>query len=284
MSQRNLKCTVCSGSHSRLHCTFICKSCGGDYRQCECETVNRQSRPNKRQRNAEALETDSVTTKELRNNKELQKRYDSLLKDHERLAQAFRNQEKETQLLGQQLEEKEKEYEEVANDAEELANLVRTKCEAIKTLEKRLVEAKKLIASLKQELQSARNSSSVTEPQHPDPPEQQSTRVSSHSLSSIHSRYEKVLETMKDNNCSMANAYRLSGCPRSTLRDFIAIAELKKVDSRAFEIALASYQGESVRELEKMCRKSLRRYIPLMSTMRREGQLLPLKFDQRFYE
>ena len=83
-------------SHSLFHCTFICKSCGGDYRQCEFETVNRQSRPNKRHRNAEARETDSE-----RNNKELQKRYDSLLKDHERLAQAFRNQEKETQLLGQ---------------------------------------------------------------------------------------------------------------------------------------------------------------------------------------
>ena len=67
----------------------------------------------------------------------------------------------------------------------------------------------------------------------------------------------------------MANACRLSGCPRSTLRDFIAIA-------------LANYQGES--ELEQMCGKSLRRYMPLMSTMRREGKLLPLKFDQRFYE
>ena len=44
------------------------------------------------------------------------------------------------------MEEKEKEYEEAANDAKELANLVRTKCEAIKTLEKRLVEARKLIA------------------------------------------------------------------------------------------------------------------------------------------
>ena len=52
------------------------------------------------------------------------------------------------------------------------------------------------------------------------------------------------------------------------------VQELKKVDSRAFEIALANYQGESVRELEQMCRKSLRRYVPLMSTMRREGQLL----------
>ena len=82
----------------------------------------------------------------------------------------------------------------------------------------------------------------------------------------------------------MANAYRLSGCPRSTLRDFITIAELKKVDLRAFEIALANYQGESFRELEQMCRKSLRHYMPLMSTMHCEGQLLPLKFDQRFYE
>ena len=223
MSQRNLKCTVCSGSHSWLHCTFICKSCGGDYCQCACETVNCQSRPNKCERNAEARETDSE-----HNSKELQMWYDSLLKDRERLAQAFQNQENETKVLGQQLEEKEKEYKEAANDAEELANLVGTKCEAIKTLEKRLLEAKKLITSLKQELQSARNSSSVREPQHPDPPQQQSTRVSSHSLSSIHSRYNKVLQTMKDNNCSMANAYRLSGCPRSTLRDFIAIAELKR--------------------------------------------------------
>ena len=58
-------------------------------------------------------------------------------------------------------------------------------------------------------------------------------------------------------------------------------AETKKVDSRAFEIALANYQGESVRELEQMCRKSLRRYMPLMSTMCHEGQLLPLKFAEK---
>ena len=114
-----------------------------------------------------------------------------------------------------------------------------------KTLLDSLTWGENGVYSLKQELQSARNSSSVREPQHPDPPQQQSTRVSSHSLSSIHSRYNKVLQTMKDNNCSMANAYRLSGCPRSTLQDFITIAELKKVDTRAFEIALANYQGES---------------------------------------
>lgn len=79
------------------------------------------------------------------------------------------------------MDEKEKEYEEAANDAEELANLVRTKCEAIKTLGKRLVEANKLITSLKQELQSESNRSSVREPQHSDPPQQQLTHISIHS-------------------------------------------------------------------------------------------------------
>lgn len=159
--------------------------------------------------------------------------------------------------------------------------MVQTKCEAIKTLEKRLVEAQKLIASLK-ELQSARNSSSVRKLQHPDPPQQQSTRSSSHSLSSILSWYDKVLQTMKNNNCSMANAYCLSGCPRSTLQDFIMIAELKKVDSRAFETALANYQGESVGELEQMCRKSHRHYMLLMSTMRMRGNCCLLNLTSTF--
>ena len=61
------------------------------------------------------------------------------------------------------MKEKEKQYEEAVNDSEELGNLVPTKCKAIKTLEKRLVEAKKVIASLKQELHSARNSCPVRE-------------------------------------------------------------------------------------------------------------------------
>ena len=55
------------------------------------------------------------------------------------------------------------------------------------------------------------------------------------SLSSIHSRYAKVLQVIDDNRCSMANAFRLAGCPRSTVRDFVSIAELKIVDHREHE-------------------------------------------------
>ena len=52
--------------------------------------------------------------------------------------------------------------------------------------------------------------------------------TSTQSLANIHEQYDQVLQTMKENRCSMACAFRLAGCPRSTLRDFMTIAELKK--------------------------------------------------------
>ena len=39
----------------------------------------------------------------------------------------------------------------------------------------------------------------------------------------------------------------------------------------------------SVKELEATCRRRLRSYLPVMANLRREGKLLPLKFDERFY-
>ena len=82
----------------------------------------------------------------------------------------------------------------------------------------------------------------------------------------------------------MACAFRLAGCPWSSLRDFVAIAELKKLDSRELDLVLHDQEVKSVRDLEVICHKRLRRYIPVMSNMRREGQLLPMKFEARFYE
>ena len=64
----------------------------------------------------------------------------------------------------------------------------------------------------------------------------------------------------------------------------MVIAELKKVDSRELDLVLRDQEVKSVRDLEVVCRKRLRRYIPVMSNMRREGQLLPMKFEARFYE
>ena len=88
----------------------------------------------------------------------------------------------------------------------------------------------------------------------------------------IHGWYERVLQ---DNRCSMANAFRLAGCPRSTVRDFVAIAELKIVDHREHDRVIRDHAG-SVKELEAICRTRLGRYLPVLANLRREGKLLPL--------
>ena len=59
---------------------------------------------------------------------------------------------------------------------------------------------------------------------------------------------------------------------------------MKKVDSRELDLVLRDQEVKSVRDLEVVYRKRLRRYIMVMSNMRREGQLLPMKFEARFYE
>ena len=64
----------------------------------------------------------------------------------------------------------------------------------------------------------------------------------------------------------------------------MAIAELKQVDSRELDLVLRDQEVKSVRDLEVVYRKRLRRYIMVMNNMRREGKLLPMKFEARFYE
>ena len=268
MSQRILKCTVCGGDHSIFHCENKCGLCHGDSRKCSCSEQPPASKKKK-------------SGKQKQSSGDLRKLYKNLQKEHERVGTAFQNLQEQNEELARDLAEREA-------DLEELTNLVSTKDEVIKNGERRLLQAKKVIADLKAEVQSLRSRNDHQEPdnQH-QPPQQQSEteigRVSSHSLCSIHGRYDKVLQVIYDNRCSMANAFRLAGCPRSTVRDFVAIAELKIVDHREHERVIRDHVG-SVKELEVTCRKRLRRYLPVMASLRREGKLLPLKFDERFYE
>ena len=268
MPQRILKCTVCGGDHSIFHCENRCGICHGDSRQCSCN----ERPPQKRKKTSNSKSTASSQQPADTSHDNLKKKYESLQNDYKRVGQAFQNQQEQNEELTALLEEREKE-------AEELANLVRTKDEVVKNLERRLLNAKKVIAELRAEVQ--RRDPPASQQQHQQTAD---IRVSTHSLANIHERYDQVLQTMKENRCSMASAFRLAGCPRSTLRDFVAIAELKKVDSRELDLVLCDQGVTSVRDLEVVCRRRLRRYIPVMSNMRREGQLLPMKFEARFYE
>ena len=72
-------------------------------------------------------------------------------------------------------------------DLEELANLVSTKDEAIKNMERILLQAKKVIADLKAEVKSLRSCNDIQEPDHHQQTTQQQSeteigRVSSQSF------------------------------------------------------------------------------------------------------
>ena len=263
---------MCGGDHSISHCENKCGVCHGDNRKCSCL----EQPPSKKKKSGKQKQSSGDQQSVV----DLRKLYDNLQKEHERVGSAFQN-------LKDQNEELARDLAECEADLQELANLVSTKDEVIKNAERRLLHAQKMIADLKAEVQSLR-SRFVADYQEPEQqtPQQRSEaeigRVNSHSLSSIHSRYVKVLQVIHDNRCSMANAFRLAGCPRSTLRDFVAIAELKIVDHREHDCVIRDHAG-SVKELEATRRRRLRSYLPVMANLRCEGKLWPLKFDERFY-
>lgn len=271
-SQRVLKCTVCGGDHSRLHCLVICNSCSGDKRRCDC-----QSGPPQKKRTQKARSAPETNDPE----PDYEKLYSKLVQRHERVGKAFQALKTQNEELAADLEGKNQEIEELNRDAQELADLVKTKEQVIEDLKKSLVEAKTRISAMQEEIRSLQASDAAAVDEEPE--EQTTHRVSSHNLESIHERYNRVLGILREERCSMANAFRLARCPRSTIRDFVAIAELKIVDAREHELVTSDHSG-SVQQLEQVCRKRLRRYQPMMAAMRRESRLLPLKFDPRFYE
>ena len=73
-----------------------------------------------------------------------------------------------------------------------------------------------------------------------------------------------VLETMKENQCSLAEAMRLSGVPRNTLRDFIGICELRIIDKEKYERVVQLVKEKtgkvSMKLIESKCREALSDY------------------------
>ena len=157
------------------------------------------------------------------------------------MGQAFQNQQEQNQEMTALLEEREKE-------AKGLANLVRNKDKVIKDLKRRLLDAKKVIAELRAKVRRRDQPAPQEDPPASQQQHQQTADicVSTHSLANIQERYDQVLQRMKENRCSMACAFRLAGCPRSTLRDFVAMAELKKVASRELDLVLCDQEVKSV--------------------------------------
>ena len=58
-------------------------------------------------------------------------------------------------------------------------------------------------------------------------------------LEVIHTHYEDVLEVMNERKCSLAQAMKIYGVARNTLRAFIGICELKILNKDKFNNVIA---------------------------------------------
>ena len=94
-----------------------------------------------------------------------------------------------------------------------------------------------------------------------------------------------VLSTLNSKKCSLNNPYRLPGTARSTIRDFIEIAELKIVNEVTYQSTLERLGDSklSVKGIEQECRRQLGDLSPLVKRLRVARKLLPLALDDAFY-
>lgn len=92
-----------------------------------------------------------------------------------------------------------------------------------------------------------------------------------------------MLSTLQEKKCTLTNAYRLAGTTRSTISDFLGVAELKIVNEVTFESTLERLGKLAVKTIEQECRKQLGGLLPVVKRLRLTRKLLPLAQDNAFH-
>ena len=137
------------------------------------------------------------------------------------------------------------------------------------------------IKALEQQLRTLQNSSEPsTGTNH-----EAAVKVDRSNLAEIHRRYAVVLSTLNEKKCSLNNTYRLARTARSTIRDFLGIAELRIVNKVTYESTLERLGDPklSVKRIKQQCRRQLGDRLPLVKRLRVAKKLLPLALEDAFY-
>ena len=111
-------------------------------------------------------------------------------------------------------------------------------------------------------------------------------KVDCNDLTEIHRRYGAVLSSLNEKNCSLNNAYRLARTARSTVTDFLCIAELRIVNETRYQRTLERLGDPKllVKKIEQECRRQLGDLLPLfVKRLRITKRLLPMALEDAFY-
>ena len=203
-----------------------------------------------------------------------------LQQKNQQLGKAYQDLKAQFDELEDSCQEKEEQLAQAQQDADEMADMVRESEQRIATYTEQLKEKDDRIKALEQELRTLKNSSEASSANH-----EAAAKVDRNDLAEIHRRYAAVLSTLNEKKCSLNNAYRLAGTARSTIRDFIGIAELKIVNEVTYQSTLERLGDPklSVKGIEQECRRQLGGLLPLVKRLRVAKKLLPLALDDAFY-
>ena len=165
-------------------------------------------------------------------------------------------------------------------EADKMATFVREAGQGVEAYKSRLREADAWIVSLEEQLRELQQNGAALVPDVPV-----AAKVGRNNLDEIHRRYAKVLAEIAKKKCSLNNAYGLAGTARSTIRDFLSIAELKIVNEVTYNSIIERLAGPrtAVNQIEQECQIQLHGLLPVVKRLRTSKSLLPLAVDASFY-
>ena len=198
----------------------------------------------------------------------------------QQLGKAYKTIEAQYDELKESCQDKDEQLNQAQQDADEMADLVRQSEERVAAYKEEITEKDERINALEQQLRATQN------PKVPSTANQEaSAKVDRNDLAEIHRRYTAVLSTLQEKKCTLTNAYRPAGTARSTISDFLGVAELKIVNEVTFESTLERMGNPklAVKTIEQECRKQLGGPLPVVKRLRLTRKLLPLAQDNAFH-
>ena len=112
-----------------------------------------------------------------------------------------------------------------------MAGFLRSAEDKIATYKRHNSEQQQQTETLWQQLNELQNRETASA----QPDDITTAKVDRNNLEEIHRRYSAVLSIIKERKCSLNNAYRLAGTPRSTIPAFLVIAELRILNEQTYE-------------------------------------------------
>ena len=198
----------------------------------------------------------------------------------QQLGKAYKTIEAQYDELKESCQDKDEQLNQAQQDADEMADLVRQSEECVAAYKEEITEKDERINALEQQLRA------MQDPKVPSTANQEaSAKVDRNDLAEIHRRYTAVLSTLQEKKCTLTTAYRLAGTARSTISDFLGVAELKIVNEVTFESTLERMGNPklAVKTIEQECRKQLGGLLPVVKRLRLMRKLLPLAQDNAFH-